>query len=44
MQKFYFNVLLDDKAGFNPEHDWELIDYHLSNIPKLKQIEGQPVI
>jgi len=21
-QKFYFSVLLDDKAGFNPETDW----------------------
>lgn len=21
--KFYFNVLLEDKAGFNPETDWE---------------------
>ena len=22
-KKFYFNVLLDDKCGFNPETDWE---------------------
>ena len=21
--KFYFDILLDDKAGFEPEHDWE---------------------
>lgn len=32
--KFYFDVLLDDKAGFNPETDWSrLLDtveqYHL---------------
>jgi hypothetical protein len=20
--KFYYNVLIDDKAGFNPESDW----------------------
>jgi hypothetical protein len=24
-KKFYFNVLLDDKAGFNPEKEWKLI-------------------
>ena len=24
-QKFYFNVLLDDKAGFNPYRDWKII-------------------
>lgn len=24
-QKFYFSVLLDDKAGFDPEHDWRPI-------------------
>jgi hypothetical protein len=23
--KFYFSVLLDDKAGFNPETDWMLV-------------------
>jgi hypothetical protein len=23
--KFYFSVLLDDKAGFNPETDWVLV-------------------
>ena len=44
LQKFYFNVLLDDKAGFDPEYDWDLIDYYLEEIPLLKQIEGQPVI
>lgn len=27
-KKFYFSILLDDKAGFDPDHDWELIyDY-----------------
>ena len=23
VKKFYFNVLFEDKAGFNPEKDWE---------------------
>lgn len=23
--KFYFNILLDDKAGFNAETDWKLV-------------------
>lgn len=27
--KFYFNVLLDDKAGFEPETDWEIIYQYL---------------
>ena len=28
-QKFYFSILLDDKAGFDPDTDWEaLIDYY----------------
>ncbi len=24
-KKFYFNILLDDKAGFNVEEDWDII-------------------
>lgn len=24
-RKFYFNILLDDKAGFNPTEDWDLV-------------------
>ena len=24
-EKFYFSVLLDDKAGFDPDTDWQLI-------------------
>lgn len=28
-RKFYFNILLDDKAGFEPETDWELIKLEL---------------
>ena len=27
-KKFYFNVLIDDKAAFDPESDWEPL-YHL---------------
>jgi len=31
-KKFYFNVLLDDKCGFEPETDWELIKLELLRI------------
>lgn len=31
-RKFYFNVLLDDRAGFEPELDWSLIKQTLINI------------
>jgi len=31
-QKFYFNILLDDKAVFEPETDWELIKLELIRI------------
>jgi len=30
--KFYFNILLDDKAGFEPETDWELIKHELQRL------------
>lgn len=30
-EKFYFNILLDDKAGFNPETDWKEIYNYLKN-------------
>ena len=29
--KFYFSVLLDDKAGFDPDTDWKLIYDYLKN-------------
>lgn len=29
-EKFYFNILLDDKAGFDPEIDWKLIYKYLT--------------
>lgn len=32
--KMYFNVLLDDKAGFEGETDWFLVDQELSNLYK----------
>jgi hypothetical protein len=30
-EKFYFNILLDDKAGFDPETDWKIIYKYLKN-------------
>lgn len=30
-QKFYFSVLLDDKAGFDPDTDWKLIYEYLKS-------------
>lgn len=32
--KFYFNILLDDKAGFDGESDWFVIDKALDAIDK----------
>ena len=32
--KFYFDLLFDDKAGFNPIIDWELINIWLKNYPE----------
>lgn len=27
--KFYFNVMIEDKAGFDPDVDWkDILDYH----------------
>lgn len=31
-QKFYFNVLLDDKAGFEGETDWHIVEQELDTI------------
>jgi hypothetical protein len=31
-KKFYFNILLDDKAGFEPETDWKRIKNELTGI------------
>lgn len=30
--KFYFSILLDDKAGFEPETDWQLIINTLQSV------------
>lgn len=30
-EKLYFNILLDDKAGFDPETDWLVIERCLKN-------------
>lgn len=30
-KKFYFNIILDDKAGFEPEKDWEIIFRKMGN-------------
>ena len=32
-KKIYFNVLIDDKSGFDPYTDWKLIIDHLKNLP-----------
>lgn len=31
--KFYFSVLLDDKAGFDPDTAWAEISAHLATLP-----------
>lgn len=36
-KKFYFNIILDDKAGFDPETEWEAI-YNLMKIYELFNI------
>jgi len=28
-KKFYYDILLDDKAGFEPDYDWKAIRIHL---------------
>lgn len=35
-QKFYFNIILDDKAGFEPEIDWVTIKTELQRIGEWK--------
>ena len=35
-EKFYFNVLLDDRAGFDPETDWKAIKDELIAIGEWK--------
>lgn len=33
-KKFYMNVILDDKAGFDPENDWEELFNYLKELEK----------
>lgn len=33
-QKFYFSILLDDKAGFDPDWDWKLIKWYLRGMER----------
>lgn len=37
-EKFYFNMLLDDKAGFEPMNDWYKLGKHLKVNNELKDI------
>lgn len=30
-RKFYFNILLDDRAGFNPHCDWAILKDYIQN-------------
>lgn len=39
-EKFYFNILLDDKAGFEGETDWHLIETELKRIGQWFEIES----
>lgn len=44
-KKFYFSVLLDDKAGFDPEHDWNTITEYMSKrffdkIPAINDLQS----
>lgn len=39
-QKFYFSVLLDDKAGFDPETDWRAIGEYLTRRYKGNRVLG----
>lgn len=35
-KKFYFNIILDDKAGFEGETDWALVEQELNDIDEGK--------
>jgi hypothetical protein len=38
-KKPYINVLLDDKAGFNPESDWKIIFDYIKGLKPKKELE-----
>jgi hypothetical protein len=40
-KKFYFNVLLDDRAGFEPDTDWGLIKEELIKIGEWNEKETE---
>jgi hypothetical protein len=43
-KKFYFNILLDDKAGFEPETDWFAIKEELIRIGEWKVTPNENVL
>lgn len=47
-EKFYFSILLDDKAGFDPEVDWSIIETYLKGLKQMENIEkkkaSKPVV
>lgn len=44
-EKFYFSVLLDDKAGFDPDTDWDAIAYYLQTQQSAKKgTDLKPVV
>ena len=44
-EKFYFSVLLDDKAGFDPDTDWDAIAYYLQTSQSAKkETDLKPVV
>jgi len=40
-EKFYFNVILDDKAGFDPETDWSVVQEGLDNNHILTHVKNE---
>lgn len=40
-RKFYFNIILDDKAGFEPETDWFLVKKELKRIGEWDKVDNQ---
>jgi len=45
-RKFYFNILLDDRGGFEPETDWFAIKNELINIGEWSKeiLDNSPVV
>lgn len=29
-KKFYYDILVDDKAGFDPDEDWDILAWHVN--------------